>query len=267
MKNNKTLVRKILSALTLASLALPLAYAAEQLPQTDLPESIVKADSPNNGIRMAWYDGATTRYAHGVLGDAIEAGELHVTTLTGKTVSLVLDSTHVFEDIAPRLADMDGDGKNEIITIRSHEAKGGQVAIYGTTKAQPDRLSLVATTPYIGQAYRWLAPVGIADFNNDGAMDVAYIDRPHLAKLLRVWSYTSTGLQQIAQAPGLTNHRIGDDFITGGVQRCGNQAAMITVDSSWLRVMKTSFENGRLISKDIGEFINPSRLAGVLNCQ
>ena len=267
MKNNKTLVRKILSALTLASLTLPLAYAAGQLPQTDLPESIVKADSPNNGIRMAWYDGATTRYAHGVLGDAIEAGELHITTLTGKTLSFVLDSAHVFEDIAPRLADMDGDGKNEIITIRSHKDKGGQIAIYGISKARPGNLSLVATTPYIGQAYRWLAPIGIADFNNDGAMDIAYIDRPHLAKLLRVWSYTPTGLKQIAQATGLTNHRIGDDFITGGVQRCGKQAAMITVDSSWSRVIKTSFENGRLVSKDIGAFDTPTSLAAMLNCQ
>ena len=267
MKNYKATTKTTFLAVSLAGIIMPQASALEQLPQTDFPESIVKDNSSSGVVRTAWYDGATTRYAHGVLGDAIEAGELHVTTSAGKTVSLILDSAHVFEDIAPRLADMDGDGQSEIITIRSHENKGGQIAIYGITKQQPDTLSLVATTPYIGQAYRWLAPVGIADFNSDGVMDVAYIDRPHLAKILRVWSYTPTGLKQIAQAHGLTNHRIGEDFITGGVQHCGDQAAMITMDSNWSTVIKTTFNKGNLISKDISAYVDSKSTTALLNCK
>ena len=234
MKNNtKPAFVTLLSASTAIVLSTQLYAATEQLPRTAFPESVVSTTSAaSKGIQTAWYDGATTRYAHGVLGDAIEAGELHVKMANGSMVSLTLDAQHVFEDIAPRLADMDGDGQDEIITIRSHANKGGQIAVYGITASQPDQLSLVASTPYIGRAYRWLAPVGIADFNNDGAMDIAYIDRPHLAKILRVWSYTPTGLQQIAQKQGLTNHRIGDDFISGGVSLCGEQPAMLTVDSS-----------------------------------
>ena len=230
--------------------------AAETLPKTDFPDSVVTfADIGISGIKTAWYDDETIRYAHGVLGDAIEAGSLHVKTAEGKTLSVTLETAQVFEDIQPRLADIDGDGSNEVITIRSHNKKGAQIAVYGITKALPNKLSLVVSTPYIGQAYRWLAPVGIADFNNDGAMDIAYIDRPHLAKILRVWSYRDGSLKQVAQKQGLTNHKIGDSFITGGVQRCGSESSMITVDSNWERLIKTSLKGDRLISEDIGAYV------------
>jgi len=240
--------------------------AAETLPQTDFPDSFITSDATNSGIKTAWYDDATTRYAHGVLGDAIEAGALHAKTTQGKMVSIKLDTAQVFEDIQPRLADIDGDGRNEIITIRSHNQKGAQIAVYGITKNSPNKLSLVASTPYIGNAYRWLAPVGIADFDNDGAMDIAYIDRPHLAKILRVWSYRAGGLKQVAQKQGLTNHKIGDNFITGGVQRCGNKSSMITVDANWERLIKTTLQHGKLTSEDIGPYAGTTSANAALNC-
>lgn len=255
MKNTKNLHQNLLLALTVCTATASSFAATQPTPDTDFPESLVHAQA-SAGITSSWYDGATSRYAHGVLGDAIEATELHTTTVGGQFISLTLDAQHVFEDIAPRLADLDGDGNNEIITIRSHQNKGGQIAVYGTTQAQPNRLSLVASTPYIGKSYRWLAPVGIADFNSDGAMDIAYVDRPHLAKILRVWSYTPTGLQQIAQQSGLTNHSIGHNFITGGVLDCKGQSSMITVNSDWSRVIKTHFAKGKLVSEDIGAFVD-----------
>ena len=240
--------------------------AAETLPQTDFPDSFVTSDTAKSGIKAAWYDDATTRYAHGVLGDEIEAGALYAKTTDGKTLSITLESAQVFEDIQPRLADIDGDGRNEIITIRSHNQKGAQIAVYGITKETPNSLSLVASIPYIGQAYRWLAPVGIADFDKDGAMDIAYIDRPHLAKILRVWSYRAGSLQQVAQKQGLTNHKIGNNFITGGVQQCGNKSSMITVDADWERLIKTSLKNGKLTSEDIGPYAGTESANAALNC-
>ena len=206
------------SLFAITILTFSMSVLAAELPLTDFPDSIATSANAKSGIKSAWYDDATTRYAHGVLGDAIEAGSLHAKTADGKTVSITLSTEHVFEDIEPRLADLDGDDQNEIITIRSHNQKGGQIAVYGITKSAPNTLSLIASTPYIGQAYRWLAPVGIADFNNDGAMDITYIDRPHLAKILRVWSYRNGALEQVAQKQGLTNHSIGHNYITGGTK-------------------------------------------------
>ena len=250
----------------ISSSFLTVQVVAETLPQTDLPDSFVTSDLTKSGIKTAWYDDATTRYAHGVLGDEIEAGALHAKTTEGKIVSVSLEASQVFEDIHPRLADIDGDGRNEIITIRSHNQKGAQIAVYGITKESPNKLSLVASTPYIGNSHRWLAPVGIADFDNDGTMDIAYIDRPHLAKILRVWSFRDGSLQQVAQKQGLTNHKIGNNFITGGVQHCGNKSSMITVDSNWKRLIKTSLKNGKLTSEDIGPYTGTASANAALNC-
>lgn len=262
----KTSFTLILFSLAISTLSVP-TLAAETTPKTDFPESFTTSATAKVGIKSAWYDNATTRYAHGVLGDAIEAGSLHAKTTDGRTLSVTLDTAHVFEDIKTRLADLDGDGRNEIITIRSHNQKGGQIAVYGVTASSPNTLSLVASTPYIGQTYRWLAPVGIADFNKDGAMDIAYIDRPHLAKILRVWSYKNGGLSQVAQAQGLTNHSIGHDYITGGVKRCGTDASMITVDSNWTRLIKTTYSGGKLTSQDIGSYTGAASASAALNCQ
>jgi hypothetical protein len=51
--------------------------------------------------------------------------------------------------------------------------------------------------------------------NGDGIIEIAYIDRPHLAKELRVWSFVNGDLRPLPRASGLTNHRIGEDFISG----------------------------------------------------
>lgn len=263
---NKSSSLQNLSAALICSLS-PQLIAAETAPNTDFPESFITVKTASSGIQSAWYDDATTRYAHGILGDAIEAGSLHAKTADGRTLSVTLETAQVFEDIQPRLADLDGDGRNEIITIRSHNQKGAQIAVYGVTDRAPNTLSLITSTPYIGQAYRWLSPVGIADFNKDGAMDIAYIDRPHLARILRVWSFRDGGLQQIAQASGLTNHSIGHSYITGGVQRCGADAAMITVDSNWTRLIKTSFKHGTLASEDIGPYTGAVSATAALNCR
>ena len=38
-------------------------------------------------------------------------------------------------------------------------------------------------------AFTLLAPLGAADLDGDGKIELAYIDRPHLAKILRIWRF------------------------------------------------------------------------------
>ena len=230
---------------------------------SDFPDSLVTMLN-SSGIQSAWYDDATDRYAHGVLGDAIEPSTLVVKDEKGCTLSVVLDQKHVFEDLAPRLANVDGIPGNEVITIRSHREFGAQVVIYQLSE---NEIKLLASTPYIGTSNRWLAPVGIADFNNDGDMDIAYVDRPHLAKTLRVWSYRDGKLHQIANKRGYSNHRIGEDFISGGLKSCDENVAMITADSSWNRILETTLKDNQLSSRDIGEFQGPESLSSALQCE
>ncbi len=230
---------------------------------SDFPDSLTTTQS-NTGIQTAWYDNATTRYTHGVLGDAIEPSKLVVTDQHGCARSLELDQSHVFEDLAPRLAEIDTAAGAEVVTIRSHRDYGAQIAIYQLTN---NEVTLLTTTPYIGTSNRWLAPVGIADFNNDGDMDIAFVDRPHLAKMLRVWSYTDGKLNQIASKAGYSNHRIGEAFISGGIKTCQGITTMITADTNWERILETTLEGGKLASVSIGEFIDTSSLQDALDCK
>jgi len=229
---------------------------------SDFPDSGSTINS--QGTITAWYDGATDKYQHGVLGDAIEPSILRIGIDKNCHIQVVLDDDHVFEDIAPRLAAIDNNPGPEIVTVRSHRNKGAQLAVY---QIKDDTLSLLATTPYIGTANRWLAPIGIADFNDDGHQDIAIVDRPHLAKQLVVWSYINGKLEQVARKGGYSNHRIGEVFISGGVRNCSGIPEMITADSRWQRVLATQFKNGKLTSKDIGAFEGTRSFDKALECE
>ncbi len=215
-------------------------------------------------IKSAEFSDPTTRYNHGILGDAIEYGSLHISVIdkvTGKnnTVTIELPWDHVFEDIKPRLADIDNDGNLEVVVIETDVSKGAALAVY-------DEFGKLAETPHIGRSHRWLAPVGIADFNGDGDMDIAYIDRPHLAKKLRVWSYRNGKLVKIASAKNLTNHKIGWDFITGGVRDCGTGLEIITANGGWRKIMSTRMKGMTLRSETIGPYNGPDSLNAALGC-
>ena len=210
-------------------------------------------------IVSAEYANPTDRYAHGILGDAIEWGALQITTDTGRR-DFVLPEARVFEDVAPRLADLDGDGAPEVVVVETLNTAGAQLAIY-------DETGKIAATPHIGQTNRWLAPIGVADLDGDGLMEIAYIDRPHLAKTLRVWRFVEGALVPVADLPGLTNHRIGESDIGGGIRDCGEGPEMITASADWSRVMATSLSNGVLTTRDVGRHVDRSSFAAALACQ
>ncbi|MEM9787692.1 MAG: VCBS repeat-containing protein [Pseudomonadota bacterium] len=210
-------------------------------------------------ILSADYAGPTDRYAHGVLGDAIEWSVLQITT-DRDTYAITLPIDRVFEDLAPRLADLDNDGTPEIIVVEAQAETGAQLAIY-------DETGKIAATPHIGTRNRWLAPIGAADLDGDGLIEIAYIDRPHLAKTLRAWRFQDEDLIEIAAASGLTNHRIGEDFISGGIRDCGRGPEMITANANWSRVIATRLENGTLRATDLGAFAGQGSFSAVLGCQ
>jgi len=212
-------------------------------------------------IISAKFSDETTRYAHGILGDAIEYGGLKITTDDPeKTYHFKLPKSHVFEDIAPRLVDVTGDGLPEVVVIETDRSKGASIAVYSTT-------GKIAETPHIGRPHRWLAPVGIADFDGDGHIDIAYIDRPHLVKTLRVWRFKDNKLVEIAHKTGLTNHQIGWDYIAGGLRDCGGAVEMITADGAWRNVMATRLDGDQLVSRRIGAFSGVEDMNAALVCE
>jgi len=233
---------------------------------SDFPNSFVKNDFVKFGIYEAWYDGATTRYDHGVLGDEIEASILKV-KIKGKKKeylsSLILDKSLVFEDIKPRLADINNDGDLEVVVIQSHQNLGARVAIYKIF--DNNKLELLVSTPFIGKRYRWLAISGIEDINKDGFMDIAYVDRPHLANILRVWTYKNNDFFELAKISNLSNHRIGDDFISGGIKKCKGEVEIITASGNWDYLMSTKFVGKKLQSTKLAKYNN--NFNEILSCK
>ncbi len=101
--------------------------------------------------------------------------------------------------------------------MRSGVGTGAQLAVYGVAG---DSFGLIAATAPLGR-HRWLAPAGIADFDGDGRVEIAYVDRPHLTRELVFVRLEGDRLVELARLPGVTNHRIGDDVISGGLRDCG----------------------------------------------
>lgn len=211
------------------------------------------------GVKHAQYSEPTTRYAHGVLGDAIEYGALVLTMKAGKQITLRLPETRVFEDLAPHLIDVDLDGDQEVVVIEASISEGARLAIY-------DETGLITATPYIGRANRWLAPLGAGDLDEDGFIELAYIDRPHLAKTLRIWRFENGALRHLADLPGLTNHKIGEDFISGGIRTCTGAPEIITANANWSRIIATRYADGSFTSRDLGPFKGPASLKAATSC-
>ncbi|MCT4610193.1 MAG: VCBS repeat-containing protein [Pelagimonas sp.] len=208
------------------------------------------------------------RYGHDVLGATPEWHQLTVYWGTqGQAMSSERGAIsayslpdHVFEDIAPRLVDLNGDGLLDIVTVQSGFSQGARLLAITTGEALK-----VSPTPYIGQRNRWLAPLGAADLDGDGAIEIAYVDRPHLAKTLRIWRYTDQGLQQLASHPGVTNHRIGWDYIIGGIRTCGDQPEMIVASANWRELHALRFD-GVVHTRVLGPHSN-GRLERAMRCQ
>ena len=201
----------------------------------------------------------TDRYDHAVLGDALEWGGLDLTTASGQVLRVTLPESRVFEDVTTRLADLDGDGDREVVVVETDIARGAMLAVY-------DASGRVAATAPFGETHRWLAPAGIADLDGDGRIEIAYVDRPHLARELVVVRLEGAELVELARLAGLTNHRIGDRVIRGGVRDCGAGPDLRLAELTWTRVMRVVFQDGRLTAQPLGAISGPKGLDAALAC-
>lgn len=157
-------------------------------------------------IARAWFAEPTEAYDHGILGDKTEASALVIERRDGGKEIVRLGADAVFEDIEPRLADLDGDGKDEIIVVKSYLKHGSALAVIGERKG---KYEIVAETPPLGSPHQWLNPAGIGDFNADSRTDIAMVRQPHVVGTLELWSYVGGSLRKTAEIPDTANHVIG----------------------------------------------------------
>lgn len=206
------------AVLAFAAFAPGLADAQSRLPDGGT------ARTGGSGVTQAWYVAPTTRYRHGVLGDATEAGGLAVRDASGGQHVYMLPEDSVFEDITPRLADLDGDGGAEVIVVRSYLTRGAALAVFGIRNGE---LVRIAETAPIGQAARWLNPAGIADFTGNGRPEIAIVKTPHIGGRLEFWRLNGGSLSRVAALNGFSNHVIGS--------RSLGLSAIVDVDGDGIR--------------------------------
>ncbi len=175
-------------------------------PESAIPHGRLAA----GGGLEAWYGAPTDRYGHGVLGDAIEAGDLLVSD-GGDTLSHTLAQDSVFEDLEPRIVDADGDGRPEILTIKSYLRAGATIALFAP---RDGALLALAEAPPIGTPNRWLNPAGVADYDGDGRPEIALVETPHIGGIIVLYRWDGGArLEPLLRWPGYSTHAIGSTVL------------------------------------------------------
>ncbi|MFL4471905.1 VCBS repeat-containing protein [Tateyamaria armeniaca] len=219
-------------------------------------------------IEAAYYDIPTDQYGHGVLPGG-EYAALGFRLSGGREIGAGTSGT-VYEDTAPRLVDLDGDGTNEVITVVSYFDRGAALRIFDEVKTDDHpsgtTIAVVAETPPIGTPFRWLAVVGAADLDGDGIMEIAYVDRPHLAKTLRIWRYKDAVLNQVATFDNVTNHRIGEPDIAGGIRDCGSGPEMVVATGNWSTLLAIRWDGSEFAVTDLGRDTTRPAFARAMAC-
>jgi hypothetical protein len=185
----------------------------------------------------------TDRYPHNVLGDIRGWGRLDITRADGSVRRIVLPDDRVFEDIAPRLWDVTGDGRPEVVVIEADATRGARLVVQGAR-------GLIAASDFIGMRFRWLAPLGVGDVMGNGGVQIAWVETPHLGRTLRLGALKGERIEVVASLPGITAHRIGDEFIAGGLRACAPEIVALSPD--WVRVLRVGWQGGRLVAQDAG---------------
>jgi hypothetical protein len=180
------------------------APAKREQPDGALPDGRIATGT--HDIARAWLAQPTVRYDHGILGDAVEAAALVIETRDGRRREVKLEDDAVFEDLEPRIADIEGDGHDDVVVVKSYLRRGSALAVIAERRG---RYQIVAETPPLGAAHRWLDPAGIGKFSADGKTGIALVRQPHVVGMLELWTWSNGALHKSGEIPDTANHIAG----------------------------------------------------------
>ena len=167
-----------------------------------------QADIDNDGSNeIIVLTAPTDRYAHGVLGDRLEAESIVAVDSESFEIkaSFSLTEPFVFEQL--RVTPLVTQGRTLLLGTRSSRQTGaGVIAL----EFQDNTLVQVGEAGVIGLGNRWLNLFDTSDGSQAGQHTEAYAIRtPHIGGPLQRYSFVDGELQLSAEDLGVTNHRIG----------------------------------------------------------
>lgn len=210
------------AALTLAGRDVrvqPLGRSFGDLPATErgreaIPASRVESAGP---ITVSLTE-PTRDYVHAALGEGAHAKTVSVVerrpVQAGAGVQAVPTDVSrvaagqeaVFEDREPRLVQLTKGAVPEIVTVKSYAGRGSALAVLGKREGG---WRVVAETPPVGEAQRWLNPAASADFLDVGSPQVALVRTPHADGVLQIWRFDGDRLTLAGEKAGYSNHAFG----------------------------------------------------------
>lgn len=203
--------------------------------------------------------GGTTAYPHGALGDLTEAGSIVVVRSDGshRVIDLGPD---VAEETGVLLTDVDGDGREEIITVLANSAAGARVVALDPEGA------VVAEGPPVGRGFRWRHIIASGILNPQTGREIVVVRTPHIGGILELYRYRDGRLEIAAEATGFSSHRLGSANLGQGilVDTTGNgYPEMILPDQrqTSLRVLQRTPEG----VSELRRLTLPARLSGNLS--
>ena len=210
-------------------------------------------------LAAACYGAAVRRYGHDVLGPTPEWSRIVVQLADGRSATADLPAPAVFEDLAPRALPLPG-GRMALVAVESAPGIGARLALWELREAPngAPRLQRLTAAPPIGRGFRWLAPAAWADLDGDGAVELAWVETPHLRGILRIARLHLDGaaarLEEIAATPGFSNHRIGAAHIDGAVADCGRGPEILLPDLARRRARAVRLAPTGPEIRDLGPF-------------
>ncbi len=165
----------------------------------------------NSRGQVALYANATDqRYAHGIMGDRLEAATLLVLDVHDGQIRVLsridLPGEDVYEGIAPFWADVDGDGLEDLVTTVSNSSLGARLRLYLWDGAG---IRQEVDGPAVGSGNRWRHQLAAGPFGPNGEIEIAAVLTPHIGGVLEFFRYSAASLQPVARFDAVTSHVIG----------------------------------------------------------
>ncbi len=164
----------------------------------------------SNGA-IIYLSNPTDIYGHGVLGDVIEAACITVVPVDGVSNDICIDPPAVIEGVAPILADMNNDGRDDILVTLADSNGGAKLVLFDQSGEW-----LAASAP-IGQGNRWRNQLAIVPTGPDGQLEAVDVLTPHLNATVEYFQLNDNTLERVAAQAGYTSHYLGSPNLDLGI--------------------------------------------------